>query len=91
MSPMEDSIDMVVPFWYIAKYTPSGLYVQNLKFDGEKCQHKCTQHSSEEFTIEWNKSILDSPTSQIGILGSISFSEEGEIEINWKKLVPKRY
>ena len=48
-------------------------------------------NGSKEFPIEWDKSILDYPVSQIGYIGLVSFNEEGEPDIGWKKLVPKKY
>jgi hypothetical protein len=54
VSPMEPSCDVVLPWWYLTKHKPSGLWESELEFNSEYCRLNCTKHKSEAFAIEYD-------------------------------------
>jgi transposase InsO family protein len=60
IGPLDDEIDLVLPWWWITKHKPSGwLEGKQVKFDHPSCLNKCTRHNANAFSIEYDPSILD--------------------------------
>jgi hypothetical protein len=60
IGPLDDEIDLVLPWWWIQKHKPSGwLEGKTVKFDHPECVNKCTRHNANAFSIEYDPSVLD--------------------------------
>lgn len=92
VSPMEDSCDLILPWWYLVKHQPSGLWDGDIKFDSPHCRSHCTKTKSEEFTIEYDAAILKMGLDphEIGIIGMVRPDGEA-LALDWTEMVPKRY
>lgn len=59
IGPLDDEVDAILPFWWIAKHPPTGLLEnRGLKFDSPKCA-RCTRENAESISFEYDESILD--------------------------------
>ena len=79
VAPMEDSHDIIVPYWWLAKHQPEGIFnnrSKHLKFSSPACVERCTKTACQQFTITYDTSLLDYPwdTNDVGVIGSVTIS-----------------
>jgi hypothetical protein len=91
ISQMEESCDLILPWWYLTKHVPSGFWENNMKLDSEWCKLNCTKHKSETFPIEYDSDLLDIDlANQVGVIGMVTVND-GKVEVEWAAKVPERY
>jgi hypothetical protein len=93
---MEDSSDIMLPYWWIVKHGAlSGITEENdkLQFTSKHCHQHCTKAAVSSFSIEYDDSILKFGTDPrwIGVIGSMHVSAAHEIEIDWVERIPWQY
>jgi hypothetical protein len=55
---MEDSYDVMLPYWWIVKYKARGFTDGGkISFESEECMKTCTKHNCNSFTIEMEDTI----------------------------------
>jgi len=61
IGPLDDELDLVLPYWWTVKHKPSGFLdgPEKVKFDNPRCLQKCTRHMTNEFSIEYDPSVLE--------------------------------
>ena len=60
ISPMEDNIDIFLPFSWIEQHPPQGAWSSNeeVRFNSVRCLEKCTKFETNPFSLTWDDSIL---------------------------------
>jgi len=96
IGPMEDSSDIMLPYWWIVKHGAlSGVTEENdkLQFTSKHCHQHCTKAAVSSFSIEYDDSILTFGTDPrwIGVIGSMHVNAAHEIEIDWVERIPWQY
>ena len=96
IGPMEDSSDIMLPYWWIVKHGAlSGVTEENdtLQFTSKHCHQHCTKAAVSSFSIEYDDSILKFGTDPrwIGVIGSMHVNAAHEIEIDWVERIPWQY
>jgi hypothetical protein len=96
IGPMEDSSDVMLPYWWIVKHGAlSGVTEENdkLQFTSKHCHQHCTKAAVSSFSIEYDDSILKFGTDPrwIGVIGSMHVSAAHEIEVDWVERIPWQY
>jgi len=74
VSPMEEGIDIFLPFWWIAKHPPQGVWKDpEIRFNSARCLEKCTKYEQADFSLTWNDSVATDPTARaIGYLSGVA-------------------
>ena len=94
IAPVDKGCDVVLPYWWIARHRPSGLWEgpSHLTFDSKFCREKCSESEAESFSIEYDESLLDycEDPSAVGFIGTIVM-KDNETVINLEASVPTRY
>ena len=85
ISPMESSIDIILPFWYTAVHRPSGFFDNDIHFDSDRCKENCTKKKCDSFEISYDTSILKLgyDSSEVGIIGMVHY-DAGKAEVDWQ-------
>ena len=79
VASMEDSHDIIVPYWWLAKHQPDGMFnkqATTLEFPLPACIEHCTREGCNQFLIHYDTSLLDYPwdTHDVGVIGSVKFA-----------------
>ena len=74
VSPMEEGIDIFLPFWWIAKHPPQGAWQDlGIRFNSARCLEKCTKYEQADFSLTWNDAVATDPTAQtIGYVSGVT-------------------
>jgi hypothetical protein len=94
IGPLDDKIDLVLPWWWIPKHKPSGwLEGKTVKFDHPECVNKCTRHNANSFSIEYHPFVLDlvKHGQQAVSIIVVSATDEGTAVKSLEQELPKKY
>jgi hypothetical protein len=94
IGPLEDGIDLILPFWWLCKHKPAGFFEGQLRFDDAYCEQKCTREAAQEFSIEYDPSILeiaDYDISAVCYIGTIVKTDQGPEIKDIRSVLPERY
>jgi hypothetical protein len=94
IGPLEDGIDLILPFWWLCKHKPAGFFEGQLRFDDAYCEQKCTKEAAQEFSIEYDSSILeiaDYDISAVCYIGTIVKTNQGPEIKDIRSVLPERY
>src|ERR1700731_1136524 len=96
IGPMEDSSDIMLPYWWIVKHGAlSGVTEENnkLQFMSKHCHQHCTKAAVSSFSIVYDDSILKFSTDPqwIEVIGSMHVNAAHEIEIDWVEQILWQY
>jgi len=81
VSPMEAEIDIFLPFWWIEKHPPQGVWRDpEIQFNSQSCLEKCTKHKVADFALTWDESILREPDTRV--IGYVAMVQAGEETAN---------
>jgi len=77
-SPMEEAIDLLLPFEWIQQHPPQGVWTnKEIRFNSARCLDECTKHGSAPFSLTWDESILhDEEARLIGYVSAIKETED---------------
>jgi len=75
--PMEEGIDIFLPFWWIAKHPPQGAWQDpEIRFNSIRCLEKCTKYEQADFSLTWDDSVATDPAARaIGYISGIAEEE----------------
>jgi len=77
VSPMEEGVDIFLPFWWIDKHPPWGAWQDpEIRFDSDECLRKCTRYEQADFSQTWDDAVAADPSART--IGYVSAVEEGE-------------
>jgi len=77
VSPMEEGVDIFLPFWWIDKHPPWGAWQDpEIRFDSDECLRKCTRYEQADFSLTWDDTVAADPSART--IGYVSAVEEGE-------------
>jgi len=78
VATLEPSMDVILPFWRLAKHAPSGAWDSTqLCFNSLHCLEHCTRDAVAEFSLSLNESILQH--SEARIIGYVSAMDMGAV------------
>jgi len=81
VTPMEPEVDIFLPFWWISKHPPQGIWEsKEIRFNSPRCQETCTQYEQVEFSLTWDEKVAQDPNAQI--MGHISAATKGDALTN---------
>jgi len=84
VSPLEPEVDVFLPFWWITKHPPQGVWDSpELQISSPSCLDLCTKTAVQEFSLSLDDSILLHPEARfIGYVVTPGYaSTEVEVEI----------
>jgi hypothetical protein len=73
--PLESEIDIILPYWWIAKHQPNRFWgkPKEITLDSEFCKHNYTRVATQEFSLTIDKDILyHYNTIVIGYIASVN-------------------
>jgi len=71
VAPMEEDIDLFLPFEWIEQHPPQGAWMpEEIRFNSPSCMEKCTKFETDPFSLTWDEMILYEKES--GILGQVA-------------------
>jgi hypothetical protein len=79
IGPMEDSCDLMLPYWWIFKHKSQGFADGGkITFESEECKKTWMRHNCNSFTIEIDDNILDfgNDPQWIGIIGNLTINDK---------------
>jgi hypothetical protein len=91
---MEDSCDLMLPYWWIVKHKAMGFADGGtISFESEEHKKTCTRHNCNAFIIELDDIVLDFRIDPrwIGIIGNRTCNDRDEMEIDWIDKIPWQY
>jgi len=91
---MDDSCDLMLPYWWIVKHKAMGFTDGGIiSFESKECKKTCTRHDCNSFTIEIDDTILDFGNNPrwIGNIGNCQIYNKDEMEIDWIDRIPWQY
>ena len=96
INPMEDSSDVLLPYWWIIKHGAlNGVTEENdsLQFTSRYCEQHCTKAAVSSFSIKYDDSILKFSTDPqwIRVIGSMHVNVAHEIEVDWVERIQWQY
>jgi len=73
VAPLEPEVDLFLPFWWIAKHPPQGVWdSEELRFSSHNCLEKCTRFETAEFALSLDETVaLDPEAKVIGYVSAI--------------------
>jgi len=81
VTPMEPEVDIFLPFWWISKHPPQGIWEsEEVRFNSPGCQETCTRYEQEEFSLTWDERVAQDPEARI--IGHISAVSKGNALAN---------
>jgi len=76
VTPMEKTVDIFLPFWWIAKHAPQGPWnTEEVRFNSPACLQNCTKLGTDDFSLTWDDSICLDPKA--GIIGYAATVQTG--------------
>ena len=87
ISPMEEGIDLFLPFNWIERHPPQGAWSsEEVRFNSAKCLDECTQWETGSFSLTWDDSILLDTTAQvIGHVSAVSDDPIGRVPMEFQQ------
>jgi len=77
ISPMDPSVDIFLPFWWVTKHPPQGTWTnEEVRFNSARCLEKCTRFEVNEFSLTWDEAVASDPSAHI--IGYVATASEGE-------------
>ena len=77
VSPMEEGIDIFLPFWWITKHPPQGMWEDaEVRFNSAECLKKCTKYEQADFSLTWDDMVATDASAQI--IGHVVAVEKGD-------------
>ena len=90
ISPIEAEIDIFLPFWWIERHPPLGVWQDpEILFNSQSCLEKCTKHEVADFALTWDQSILREPDTRV--IGYVAMVQVGEETVNPLDRVPEEF
>jgi len=79
VSPMEEAIDLFLPFKWIERHPPQGIWTsEEIRFNSPACLEKCTHYETAMFSLTWDESVCTDLTTQT--LGQVSTASDKPLE-----------
>jgi len=71
VTPIEPEVDVFLPFWWISKHPPQGIWEsEEIRFNSPGCQETCTRYEQEEFSLTWDEKVAQDPNARV--IGHVS-------------------
>jgi len=72
ISPMEEGIDIFLPFSWIEQHPPQGAWSsdQEVRFNSARCLENCNKFATNKFSLTWDETVATDPAA--GLLGHVS-------------------
>jgi len=62
---MDKKIDIFLPFWWIAKYPPEGVWENTeVRFNSPSCLEMCTKYEAADFSLTWDEAVAICPEAR---------------------------
>jgi len=59
VAPMEEAIDLFLPFEWIERHPPQGAWTpEEIRFNSARCLEECTKFGTNPFSLTWDESVL---------------------------------
>ena len=66
ISPMEEGIDVFLPFWWITEHPPQGTWTnEEIHFNTARCLENCTKNETSEFPLTWDETVATNPEARV--------------------------
>ena len=77
ISPMEEGIDIFLPFGWIEQHPPQGAWDSDeVRFNSARCRDQCTKHETAEFSLTWDEDVAGDPAARtIGHVSAVRSEE----------------
>ena len=74
ISPMEEDIDIFLPFGWLEQHPPQGAWSsEEVRFTSTGCLEKCTRYETAGFSLTWDESVASDPNARtIGHVSAVS-------------------
>jgi len=78
ISPMEEGIDIFLPFSWIEQHPPQGAWSsdQEIRFNSTRCLENCTKFATNEFALTWDDTVATDPAAGLLIHVSAACEED---------------
>jgi len=62
VSPMEQGIDIFLPYSWIANLPPQGAWkTEEIRFNSTQCMDSCTKYETNQFSLTWDETVASDP------------------------------
>ena len=90
ISPMDPTVDIFLPFWWVTKHPPQGIWTTDeVRFNSARCLEECTKFENNEFSLTWDESVATDPTAHI--IGYVAAVSEGKDPLTQVPLEFRQY
>jgi len=90
ISPMDPTVDIFLPFWWVTKHPPQGIWTTDeVRFNSARCLEECTKFENNEFSLTWDESVATDPMAHI--IGYVAAVSEGEDPLTQVPLEFRQY
>ena len=74
VAPMDKQIDIFLPYWWIAKHPPQGVWEnQEVRFNSQHYLEKCTKYETSDWEISWDETVCyDDNAHCIGYVSAVT-------------------
>jgi len=87
VAPMEEVIDLFLPFEWIERHPPQGAWTsEEMRFSSARCVEQCTKFKTNEFSLSWDDSVAEDPSA-----GFIGYVSEATTDADPLSLVPEKF
>jgi len=71
ISPMEEGIDVFLPFKWIEQHPPQGAWEsEEIRFNSARCLENCGKFTTNDFSLTWDDTVATNP--EAGLIGHVS-------------------
>jgi len=88
VAPLQPKVDIFLPFWWIAKHPPQGVWDSDeLHFSSPSFLNSCTKYEVDEFSLSLDETVcLDPEARVVGYISAVDQKDRDPF-----KLVPGKF
>ena len=79
ISPMEEGIDVFLPFKWIEQHPPQGAWeTKEIRFNSAGCLNNCGKFATNDFSLTWDDTVATNP--EASLIGYVSAASDQPLE-----------
>jgi len=79
VSPMEEGIDVFLPFKWIEQHPPQGAWeTEEIRFNSARCLENCDKFATNDFSLTWDDTVVTNP--EASLIGYVSTASDQPLE-----------
>jgi len=79
ISPMEEGIDVFLPFKWIEQHPPQGAWEsEEIRFNSARCLENCGKFTTNDFSLTWDDTVATNP--EASLIGYVSTASDQPLE-----------